>query len=74
MHIPIYVLMILSTDALDQMCDLSTARLEIIDKGADFRMYYTLFRSSLIMLSTYEARLTTVYGVDMGQLDRKAYE
>lgn len=69
-HLPIYIIKIISVDELDNLIDITTKKLEAVNPKRQTREYLDLVKASLILLDEYEQRLAFLYGADMGQVGR----
>jgi hypothetical protein len=73
-HIPIFVIKLISTDTLDIMTDDATCRLQNCDPRADLLRYISLMKVSAILIDEFEQRLRLLYGVDVGQVTSGSYK
>lgn len=74
MHTPIFVIKLMSTETLDITVDKITSKLEITSPQTDLLRYMSLHKASVILLDELEHRMRLLYGVDIGQVNRGAFD
>lgn len=73
MHIPVYVMKIVSFQYLDQLVNKTTLHLENLNPALNIT-YYSIWKASVILEDEFEQRLIQSYGVDIGQVSKAAFE